>query len=94
MGGDDSRVLSDKDVQVLAEKLMNVVHEQKHDFWIDPESHYRDHARWSGFDDDQIRTMHDLITTYKNARNLFWKAFLGLAIIGSIVAAAVGLGFK
>lgn len=86
--------MTSAEIDDLATKLIDSVHAQKHDFWIDPEQHYKDHSRWKGFDDEQIRTMHDLIKTYRAARGLFWKAFLGLAIIGALGMAAVGLGFK
>lgn len=88
------RTLTDADVDALAEKLITSVHAQKHAFWIDPEQHYADHSRWKGFDDDQIRSLHDLIKAYRTARGTFWKAFLGLAIVGAVAMMAVGLGFK
>ena len=87
------RTLTDKDIDALAETLIEKVHEHKHDFWIDPEDHYKDHARIGGFDDDAIRSMHDLVKAYRSARSLFWKAFLGFAIIGALIASAVGMGF-
>ncbi|MEW6647195.1 MAG: hypothetical protein AB1450_08360 [Pseudomonadota bacterium] len=86
--------LSDADADKLAETLINKVREHKHDFWIDPEKHYQDHAKLSGLGDEDIRTLHDLIQAFRNARSLFWRAFLGFAIIGSLVAVAVGMGFS
>lgn len=32
------------------------------------------------FSKDEIRDMHDLLKAYRNARGLFWKAFLGLQL--------------
>lgn len=90
----NERVLSQADVDALAEKLIVSVHAQKHDFWIDPEQHYRDHSKLDGFADDDIRSLHDLVKVYRAARGLFWKFFLGLAILGALVMAAVGVGFK
>lgn len=88
------RALTDKDIDALASLLIEKVHAQKHDFWIDPEVHYQDHAKLQDFKPDDIRTLHDLLIAYRSARGLFWKAFLGLAIIGSLVLVAVGLGAK
>jgi len=86
--------LTEQDATLLAEKLIEKVHEQKHNFWIEPEQHYNDHARWRGFDEDQIRSLHDLIKAYRSARGLFWKAFLGFAIVGTLVLVAIGMGVK
>lgn len=86
--------ISEADAEKLAEVLIRKVHEQKHDFWIDPEKHYQDHAKMRGLDDEDIRSLHDLIQAYRNARSLFWRAFLGFAIVGTVVAAAVGMGFS
>jgi hypothetical protein len=85
--------LTEKDAELLAEKLIEKVHERKHNFWIEPEQHYKDHARWRGFDEEQIRSLHDLLQAYRQARSLFWKAFLGFAIVGAIAGAAIGMGF-
>nr|BDD46290.1 hypothetical protein 10 [Gammaproteobacteria bacterium] len=84
--------ISERDADLIAAKLINHIREQKHDFWIDPEKHYRDHERMRGFDDEEIRTLHDLVTAYRNARGLFWKSFLGFAIVGAVVLAAFGVG--
>lgn len=86
--------LTDADTERLAEALIRKVHEHKHDFWIDPEKHYQDHAKIQGLGDEDIRTLHDLIQAFRNARSLFWRAFLGFAIVGTLVAAAIGMGFR
>lgn len=86
--------LEDAEIDRVADQLIERIHAQKHEFWVDPESHYQDHRRIRKLEDDDIHTLRDLINAYKNARTLFWRAFLGLAIIGSIVLAAVGMGFK
>lgn len=94
MSGEASRVLSDDDVLAIAEAMTVQLKKEKSDFYISDERHYEHHQAWSKFDDEKIRTMHDLINAYRNARSLFWRGFLGLVIIGSLAAAAVGLGFK
>jgi hypothetical protein len=81
-------------VEALAEKLIEKVHERDRSFWIEPEEHYQDHARWRGFKDDEIHSLRDLVDAFRSARSLFWKAFLGFAIVGAIVAAAFGVHFK
>lgn len=86
--------LSDDQVDRLAERLVNKVREGKHEFWIDPEQHYQDHAKIGHLQSDEIHTLKDLIAAYRNARTLFWRAFLGLAILGSVVMAALGMGLK
>lgn len=87
------RTLTDKDIDALATTLIEKVHAHKHDFWIDPEKHYQEHALLRGFKPDEISSLHDLVAAYRSARGLFWKAFLGFAIIGALIATAVGMGF-
>jgi hypothetical protein len=83
--------LDENEVKQLADSLIDRIHSKGHDFWIDPETHYQDHSKLRGLAADDIRTLHDLIDAFRNARSLFWKAFLGFAIVGSLILAAVGL---
>jgi hypothetical protein len=86
--------LTPDDVRSIATEIINQVHEQKHTFWINPERHYKDHAKVQKFSDDDIHSLADLAKAWRSARGLFWKAFLGLAILGSLAMVAVGFGFK
>lgn len=89
--------LNDSDIEriaaALAPKLIEGVRERHHDFWIDPEIHYNDHRTWGNLKSDDITTLKQLIDLFVVTRGLFWKAFLGFAIVGSLVMAAVGMGF-
>lgn len=89
----DARMLSDGDVEALAEKLIDKVHQQKHDFWIDPEEHYIDHSRLRALKPDEWTSLQDLVRAYSSARSLFWKAFLGFAIVGALALAVIGVMF-
>lgn len=86
------RTLSDADVDALAERLIDKVHAQKHDFWIDPEEHYKAHARMNSLNEDEFHSLRDLVKAYRSARGLFWKAFLGFAIIGAFFLLIIGMG--
>lgn len=93
-----SEKISDADIariaEALAPKLIDGVKERNHDFWIDPETHYQDHLTWRSLDPDEVHSIKDLIKVYKATRGLFWKAFIGFAIIGAIAMTAVGMGFN
>lgn len=90
--------LQDSDIERIAEalapKLIAGVKERHHDFWIDPEIHYQDHISWRQLSPDEIRSLKDLIKLFMVTRGLFWKAFLGAAIVGSLVLSAIGMGFN
>lgn len=49
------------------------------DFHISPEDHYKQHAE-----------LCDILGIFKQAKGLFWKAFIGLVIVGAIAMAALG----
>lgn len=89
--------LQDHDIERIAEalapKLIEGVKERHHDFWIDPETHYQDHIAWRQLSPDDVRSLKDLVKLFLVTRGLFWKAFLGAAIVGAIAMSAVGLGF-
>lgn len=72
--------LTDSDYEKIAEKLVEKVQAKHHDFWIDPETHYQDHLK-----------MRDISKTYDTGMSLFFKAFLGLVVIGSVVLAFFGI---
>lgn len=78
-----SLVLSDEDVGRIADKMIEHIQLQKHDFWIDPEAHYQDHLK-----------MRAIAGSWDNASSIFFKAFLGLVVIGSVVLAMIGLSGK
>lgn len=91
-------MLSDEEVERIAEamapKLVQEVRADHHNFWIDPETHYQDHISWRALSPEDIHSLKDLINLFKATRGLAFKAFLGFAIIGAIIMAAIGIGFK
>lgn len=72
--------MSDDDLNSLADKLCERIELKRRAFWIEPESHYTDHI-----------AIRELIQDCKMAKGIFWKAFIGLAVVGSIVLAALGM---
>lgn len=86
--------LNDSDVDriasALAPKLIEGVKAQQHDFWIDPETHYQDHLLWRTLKAEEIADLKQLIQLFVVTRGLFWKAFLGFAIVGTVILAGVG----
>ena len=85
--------ITEQDIEAIAERLTQRL-QQTREAWIDPEEHYRCFARMEHLNDDDVHSLSDLLKAYRAARGLFWKAFFGFAIVGAIVAAAVGMGFK
>lgn len=78
----------------LAPKLIEGVKANHHDFWIDPEIHYQDHQTWRQIRPDEVHSIKELVRLFVVTKGLFWKAFLGCAILGAIVLAGLGHGLK
>ncbi len=76
--------LSDSDIRkiakALAPMLVSEVHKDHQNFYIDSETHYRDHMYWRQWQGN-----------LNNAQKIFWTAFIGLVVIGSFVLAAFGI---
>lgn len=70
----DDKPLNDAQIDAIAERLIEKVKSHHHEFWIDPEEHYRDHMR--------IRSMWN---AFSAAQSIFWRAFLGLSVLGAII---------
>ena len=89
--------LTDQDVNriadALAPRLVKGVKELHHEFWIDPEKHYRSHQnsdRLAGiFDEDMVAALKGMATSYKKGRNIFTTVFLTLVVTGSLYVAFV-----
>lgn len=90
--------MTPEDIEKLAEqlapKIIDKVHENKHEFWLDPEEHYNEHKIIKVLSIEDVRSIRDMARLFVYTKGLFWKAFLGFAIIGAIVLSAIGLGFK
>lgn len=84
----------DQIAEALAPKLIDAVKERHHEFWIDPESHYLDHMRIRILEPDDRYDLKQLLALYRMTRSLWFKAFIGAAIVGTGVLTALGMGFK
>lgn len=89
--------LSQEDIERIAEamapKLVDKVKQTHHDFWIDPETHYQDHQKIHAFTQEELYDIKGLVSMWKATKSLWFKAFLGAAMVGTIVLAAIGMGF-
>lgn len=90
--------MSDEDVsrvaEALAPRLVDQVRKGHHDFWIDPESHYADHQKIKDFSNEEMYELRGLIKMFKATKGIFFKAFIGFAILGAIILSAIGLSGK
>lgn len=94
--------LSDEEVDriaaAMAPKLVHKVRSEHHDFWIDAETHYLAHEWMDRFrkaiEDEEVYDLKQLVSMYRMTRSLWVKAFLGAAIVGTLVLAAFGLGLS
>lgn len=82
--------MSEDDINSIAAKLVEKIKSREHSFWIDPESHYQDHRTIQVLKSDEVIGLKQMLEQYKTASNIFWRAFIGFAIVGSIVMAAIG----
>jgi hypothetical protein len=72
--------MNEQEVDAVAQRLCVLLKENRKDFFVEPEQHYNDH-----------RDIASLIADYKAAKNIFWKAFIGLAVLGGLVLALIGV---
>lgn len=76
--------LKEEDIDKIADKMVQRIQSTHHSFWIDPEQHYQDHL-----------SIREVIGSWRSAKSIFARAFIGLVVIGTIVMALVGLrGWK
>jgi len=82
----------------LAPQIIASIRESKHDFWIDPENHFRAHIVMDQFaeclDMETLQTLRDLLKAYRRGRKLFFAAFVGLMIVGALGLVAIAIGMK
>ncbi len=69
--------------EIIAEKLIAKVEKRHRDFYIDPESHYQEHM-----------AMRDVVAMVRSGQSIFWKAFVGMVVLGAITIAAYGMAKK
>lgn len=75
--------MTDAELQIIADKICTRLSADRVAFWIEPESHYNAH-----------HDIGDLLADYRLAKGIFWKAFIGLAVVGSFFLAAIGFGLN
>ena len=73
--------MTDEELNIIAEKICIRMKAEQKSFSIEPETHYNSH-----------KDISELVADYRNAKSVFWKAFIGLAVIGGVVLATIGLG--
>ena len=71
--------LSKKEIDQIADSLVERVQSTHHSFWIAPEAHYQDHI-----------AMREVIGSWGTAKGIFARVFIALVVLGSIVLALVG----
>ena len=70
--------LDEKDIERLAELLVTKVRSQHHEFWIDPETHYKQHL-----------SLNQMLGDYDKARSWFWKVFITVIAAGAAVLSGI-----
>jgi len=91
--------LSDTEVnrlaRALAPRLVSQVKSEHHEFWIDHESHYKDHIALrrlvAVFDEDLVAALKEMAVGYREGRSFLARTFLRLALLGMVVAALIGI---
>jgi len=75
--------MTDEELQIVADKICQRLSSDRKAFWIEPESHYNSH-----------KDVSELVADYRAAKGIFWKAFIGLAVIGGLALGLIGLGYS
>jgi hypothetical protein len=79
---------------LLAPLVVTEVRKSHHDFWIDPERHYNDHKIWGSVPPDDVYELKQLVQLFKVTKSLWFKAFIGAAIVGAAVLGGFGVFIK
>ncbi len=76
--------MSDKEIGELAATLAPIliaqVQAKHHEFWIDPKSHYDEH-----------QGLREMLVEYKQAKGIFWRAFIWVLAAGAAVVSGIGV---
>lgn len=70
------------EVNLIAAAVCAQIKADQPSFFIPAEAHYNSH-----------KNMDDLVADWKLAKSIFWKAFIGLAMLGMLALSAVGGGY-
>lgn len=93
-----SSVDIEKLAEVLSPKLSEALKSNQKDFWVNAEKHYNDHKDWDELREtingEGMYDLKNLLKLYRTTKSLWFRAFIGLAVLGSIVLAGVGLGVE
>lgn len=73
-------MLTDEEINKIADVLALKVEQSNREFWIEPERHYRSHS--------ELDTM---VEDYKSAKGIFWRVFLTLIAGTAIILAGLGI---
>lgn len=71
--------MESQEIDKVAEAVCKKLESHRQEYWVEPEQHYKQHLE-----------IGQLLSDYKEVKHLFWKAFLGFAIVGSIAIAILG----
>lgn len=90
--------LSDEDVDRIADALVTRIKATKHDFWIDPEQHYKDHsdlrALVEALNSDTLTEMRGAARAFATVKRAFATLLIGLIAVGAMVLAFGGFANK
>ena len=86
--------LQERQIKQIAHALIKEIKAEKHDFWIDGEKHYQDHMQRMAWGQEDYDDLRNVIRLFKTTKGLFWKAFIGLAIVGLGALIVLGLYHK
>lgn len=75
-------MLDKQDITAIAKAVVEEADTHNHGFHIDAEAHYKDHME-----------LRDLLIVFKSTKGLFFKAFVGLIIIGTLALVVIGATF-
>ena len=91
---DGTDELQELQIKQIAHALVKEIRAEKHEFWVDNEAHYQDHMQRMAWGQEDYDDLRNVIRLFKTTKGLFWKFFIGFAIIGLSALVALGLYHK
>lgn len=77
--------LSEEELKKLAKLLIDEVYAQKHDFWIDRETHYNEHRKVQPLTVEEVMALKKAAQAFNSVSGRLLQVSFFVLIIGSVI---------
>jgi hypothetical protein len=85
--------MESSEIRKIAREIIAEIHEQKHEFWIDGETHYNEHAKIKPLSPEDVMALKDAATAFRSVSKTFMRiSFLVVILAAALLAVLAALG--